>query len=620
MGAALNSLATMAEDTPPPPTTPTPTDTGRPTNDALLLASNNEDEEEDNNDSKQEEEEDLSKSAEGEESLVDDDEPDEDNNNKDEQGDVHTFNGVAYSSWKDMVDAKRQFRRQQLDDLIQEPLYAIRTTTTHPNPNARKRPPRANKKDKAALPPPRRSKRVRQEAAEDIYIDREHAGGVVTLQGSDAAKITPEKAPPPPVYYGGRVNDGSALSLEESTVDLVPERWQTNGAHDLLQRLVDVQENPSKASLLDAEDSVAAISVAKVVPDRIYGMAVHPHRDHLLVCAGDKQGHVGLWQVGDNNHDDNGEPEAKVHRFKYHAGAAASLQWTRDGQSLFSTSYDGTCRFLDVATGTARCVFAAYNDDMAYVHKAGYGLDQWHSYWTQFGCLDARQEDCFFVSTSTGCLYHVDSRVRGRASLTFQHQLSDKKINSVSLHPNGHSLVTAGLDGRVCLWDVRQFVAATRTAKSTTKTSTARVPIASYHGTKSINSAFFAPSGKSVVATTMHNRLDVLVDFQTETGPVHKAVRSIRHDNHTGRWLTTFHAVWHPTLDVFGVGSMARPRVVDVFTTADTNTSPVSNEVHHETRGGDLLTAVASRVAFHPRTDRLVLAGGNSSGRVTIVR
>jgi hypothetical protein len=619
MGAALDSLAPMAAAT---TTTTTTTATGRPTNDALLLlVSNHEDEEEDNNhDSQPEEEKDSSKAAEEEkESLGDDDEaPD-----KDEPGDVHTFNGVAYSSWKDMVDAKRQFRRQQLDALLQEPLHAIRTTTTHLH--ARKRPPRANQKDKqSSRPPPRRSKRVRQEAAEDIYIDREHAGGVVTLQGSGVAQIiTPEKAPP--VYYGDRVNDGAALSLEESTVDLVPERWQTDGAHDLLQRLVDVQED--EASSLDAEasSSAAAVAVAKVVPDRIYGMAVHPHRDRLLVCAGDKQGYVGLWQVGDEppaTNDKNGEAEAqaKVHRFKYHAGAAASLQWTRDGQSLFSTSYDGTCRFLDVATGTARCVFAAYKDDLAHVHQAGYGLDQGNSYWTQFGCLDARQEDCFFVSTSTGCLYHVDSRVRGRASLTFQHQLSDKKINSVSLHPNGHSLVTAGLDGRVCLWDVRQFVAATRTAKSTTKTSTARVPIASYHGTKSINSAFFAPSGKSVVAATMHNRLDVLVDFHTATGPVHKAVRSIRHDNHTGRWLTTFHAVWHPTLDVFGVGSMARPRVIDVFTTADTNTSPASNEVHHETRGGDLLTAVASRVAFHPRTDRLVVAGGNSSGRVTIAR
>ena len=36
-----------------------------------------------------------------------------------------------------------------------------------------------------------------------------------------------------------------------------------------------------------------------------------------------------------------------------------------------------------------------------------------------------------------------------------------------------------------------------------------------------------------------------------------------RHNNHTGRWLTNFRAVWHPQReDCFVVGSMDRPRRV----------------------------------------------------------
>ena len=37
--------------------------------------------------------------------------------------------------------------------------------------------------------------------------------------------------------------------------------------------------------------------VAKVVKDRIFSVTVHPSVEKLLVCAGDKWGKVGLWDV-----------------------------------------------------------------------------------------------------------------------------------------------------------------------------------------------------------------------------------------------------------------------------------------------------------------------------------
>ncbi|KAK3103121.1 hypothetical protein FSP39_016628 [Pinctada imbricata] len=38
------------------------------------------------------------------------------------------------------------------------------------------------------------------------------------------------------------------------------------------------------------------------------------------------------------------------------------------------------------------------------------------------------------------------------------------------------------------------------------------------------------------------------------------------HDNHTGRWLTNFRPTWHPTReDLFVVGSMARPRQIELY-------------------------------------------------------
>lgn len=103
----------------------------------------------------------------------------------------------------------------------------------------------------------------------------------------------------------------------------------------------------------------------------------------------------------------------------------------------------------------------------------------------------------------------------------------------------------------------------------------------------------------------MGDRLDVL------HGTTLQLKHSIRHDNRTGRWLTTFQAIYHPTIDnFFAVGSMLQPRCVELF----------HGGKRFESIRGEAMQSVASRLAFHPRSDRIVLAGGNSSGRVTLFR
>ncbi len=37
--------------------------------------------------------------------------------------------------------------------------------------------------------------------------------------------------------------------------------------------------------------------VAKVVPQRIFSIAVHPRADKVLACVGDKWGRLGIWDV-----------------------------------------------------------------------------------------------------------------------------------------------------------------------------------------------------------------------------------------------------------------------------------------------------------------------------------
>ena len=77
-------------------------------------------------------------------------------------------------------------------------------------------------------------------------------------------------------------------------------------------------------------------------------------------------------------------------------------------------------------------------------------------------------------------------------------------------------------------------------------------------------------------------------------------------------------ARWHPAAasnnneELFVVGSMQRPRTLEVF---DGNTGNLLRGIQ-----GDSLTAVVSRCCFHPSSERLIVMGGNSSGRVTVAQ
>jgi WD repeat-containing protein 76 len=153
------------------------------------------------------------------------------------------------------------------------------------------------------------------------------------------------------------------------------------------------------------------------------------------------------------------------------------------------------------------------------------------------------------------------------------------------------------------LWDIRKFATGTN-SKKTPK------PFATQTYKKSINSAFFSPSGHSLLTTTMTDRLDLFDQAHNLNGKL-KPTKSISHNNQTGRWLTTFMARWHPSLDIFISGSMNKPRCVEAF--------DAKGDLLVEAQG-EALNSVMSRCCFHPSTDKIVMVGGNSSGRVVAIR
>ena len=91
-----------------------------------------------------------------------------------------------------------------------------------------------------------------------------------------------------------------------------------------------------------------------------------------------------------------------------------------------------------------------------------------------------------------------------------------------------------------------------------------------------------------------------------------KIMRKIRHDNQTGRWLTTFRGAWHRDSAAFAVGSMAQPRQLEVYA-ADPHSSKRGVARVMSLQDPEHFRSVHSRLAFHPSLDYLV--GVNSSGR-----
>ena len=120
------------------------------------------------------------------------------------------------------------------------------------------------------------------------------------------------------------------------------------------QDILEYSEKLSKMSM--SEDSVA-----KVCPDRIYSITTFPS-DALLVAAGDKSGNLGLWSVDDDSQAS--EATDGVVLYKPHSSTINRLAFDhRTSSKLYSFSYDGSVRCMDIVKGVFDQSFALPADE-----------------------------------------------------------------------------------------------------------------------------------------------------------------------------------------------------------------------------------------------------------------
>ncbi|XP_046559731.1 WD repeat-containing protein 76-like [Haliotis rubra] len=314
--------------------------------------------------------------------------------------------------------------------------------------------------------------------------------------------------------------------------------------------------------------------VAKVVKDRIFSIKIHPTKDKVLVAAGDKWGRVGFWDVMSSDKHDG------VVAYCPHSRPVNCLHlppWAP--LKTFSCSYDGSLRCGDFEKGVFDEVYSRPDDEDTLLRN-----------------FDFTSEHVMLVSQTDGCVAVVDVRTP-QTREEHLYPCHQKYLRTVSIHPvQKHYFVTASVDTTVRLWDLRKM-----SKKSNSAISERR------HG-KSVDSAYFSPiTGKYILSASADNTLNIFDSSEMKSDlPLKKC---IRHDNHVGRWLTKFRATWHPAReDLFVVGSMARPRQIELYNDDGVVVQVLTNP--------DCLGSVCSLNDIHP--SRNIVAGGNSSGRVHV--
>ncbi|XP_010215595.1 PREDICTED: WD repeat-containing protein 76 [Tinamus guttatus] len=375
---------------------------------------------------------------------------------------------------------------------------------------------------------PHVTKRARPRKAEDEPVRRR------------SMRLQRAERPAPPRSRGSAAHTGKLpVSFQPQVppgpVSMLPEDQKENSkvTEEFLAmwtRISEMKPDDAQKHSRDMERYAASLGsmtlhagdVSKVVKARVCSMAIHPAESAVLVAAGDKLGHVGLWNVV------SGFTEQATHVFIPHNYPVSCMHFSPANPAhLVSLSYD-SLRCGDVT----RAVF----DEICRSEES-------------FSSFDFLEENAstLIVGQWDGAVALVDVRTPG-TSAELSANIDFKRTRTVHVHP--------------------------------------------------VNKQYFLAAGALIYDTSC-------------LSPTIGALSTVRHNNNTGRWLTRFRAIWDPKQeDCFVVGSMARPRQIEIY--QDTG------KLLHSFYNVDYLGSVCSINVVHPT--RNILVGGNSSGRLHVFK
>ncbi|NXO73137.1 WDR76 protein, partial [Phainopepla nitens] len=312
-------------------------------------------------------------------------------------------------------------------------------------------------------------------------------------------------------------------------------------------------------------------NIRKVVKARVCSMAIHPSKSTILVAAGDKLGHIGLWNVSCGTEE--GACIFIPHSFQV---------------SCMHFSPCNPAHLLSLSSDTLRCgdVTRAVFDEICRGEE-------------NFSCFDFLEENACtaLVAQWDGPVAVVDRRTPGMSS-ELSADIGFRRTRTVHVHPVDRQYFLAAGSVDVCVFDIRYLKAK------------GNKPLSSLPGhTKSVASAYFSPvTGSRVVTVCADDKLRIFNSKNIQVLLIFKR-QSNKIKTHKNSQPKPGWAIWDPKQEhCFLVGSMAQPRQIQVFQD--------NGALLHSFCNVDCLGSVCSINVVHPSQN--VLVGGNSSGRLHV--
>ncbi|CAL9075219.1 unnamed protein product [Musa textilis] len=227
--------------------------------------------------------------------------------------------------------------------------------------------------------------------------------------------------------------------------------------------------------------------------------------------------------------------------------------------------YDGYIRLMDIREGTFNMIYSS-------------------DYLVFSLCQSPSNVGSIYFGEGSGELKLWDERA-GKVSGTWG--LHEQRINTIDFRPDNINMIaTSSTDGTACIWDLRNLK---KHHPNMLKT---------IHHQRAVHSAYFSPGGSCLATTSIDDRVGIL------RGANYDDLSMVKHDNQTGRWISSFRAIWGWDDSYLFLGNMKR--AVDVISTDLTMTTALVSE--H-------MTSIACRFAAHP-CKRGSLACATAGGKV----
>ena len=392
-----------------------------------------------------------------------------------------------------------EFERRRLENIqrnqailkqLDIPLNPVRSNTAAQAAKRKKAPPKRRESVKTApSEPSRRSSRlagVKPEKLTSIVAELEN--------------IEPKK------FRDGRISID--IEAKEALFSALSQAVFVNR----IEEKVEITQLSQADEQLSAEFNRLQISnedkeAIKVSKDRILSAVWHPSVDRLLVACGDKIGRLAILDVTrtlDNRKEStlesqfNSSEDDVVHTMVPHDGGITNMCFdSRDTSKLYTSSYDGSIRVLDVSTSSFEQVYLCSDRHSV----ASFDL----------------KDSYMYIGKNYGELVFLDTRSKSTTS----YEISTRKVSSVHINPANSSLVcTAGLDNHFKIWDRRHF----------------SKPVSFFEHDKSVTSAYWNSAGDAIVSTSYDDTVQIFKLPAAKSDSLSADIL-IHHNNQTGNAL-----------------------------------------------------------------------------------